>query len=208
MQFVEALECDIVAALIDMLDNISFVDAYEPMPPGVPISKDSNEKPLYLAWAELQRKLEDFRNDLESMKPRYVEELNGKDISLRRFENLRQLNRNFNSRTDLLHNVDLAVSPGLKALGPYRNRFISAVSSSREVAEVPRVASDGQASKKPTKGEIQRYKAGGETNKQVAARFAEFFGYDKSNTDSRHWDTVYGRMKAFQKDKYKGHPRC
>ena len=61
---------------------------------------------------------------------------------------------------------------------------------------------DGSQRALPTVSIVQRLKDGGETNKQIAARYPEFFGFNKDQ-----WETVYGRMKAFMKGKYKGNRR-
>lgn len=69
------------------------------------------------------------------------------------------------------------------------------------------VEAEGTGQDKPTKSIIQRLKDGGETNKQIAARYPDFFGYDKSNTTADHWARVYGRLKAFMRGMYKGSHR-
>lgn len=73
---------------------------------------------------------------------------------------------------------------------------------SEQVAPMGGEEAEGLQRAVPTVSIVQRLKDGGETNKQIAARYSDFFGYE---VDS--WPTVYGRMKAFMKGKYKGNRR-
>lgn len=207
MKSVDAFERDYSAALIAILEGIPLEELFKPIQPGVPFSASEPMKSHYRKYADVERQAINYRDKLKKMEARYPEELDEQVASMRRVGNILKVNENFNTRQDLLNGVDLVVSPGLKALEQYRHIAVEGGTSSPEEEPVSLVAGNGQATRIPTKGEIQRYKAAGATNKQIAERYADFFGFDKSSSDKSHWETVYGRLKAFMRDKYKGNRR-
>lgn len=68
--------------------------------------------------------------------------------------------------------------------------------------ETPTASTASSATAKPTIGIISRLQQAGETTRQIAARFPDFFGYDEDD-----WETVYNRFKAFKRGAYKGNRR-
>lgn len=72
--------------------------------------------------------------------------------------------------------------------------------------DIAQITPDYQTSmgqNRPTISIIKRLQEAGEKNREIAERYASFFGYH----DGCNWERVYERMKKFMQGKYKGNHR-
>lgn len=209
MQTVDSIERDYVSALTNIFENITQDEYFRPVPLGEKYTLTEEKKLVLKPLILVERRAVSYRNTLRCLDPKTITEAGTKDLSLRRIENIFKVEANRLTNQDLLAGVDLEISQNFMALEPYRKWAIQGVQRGivirqESAQDAPMVGEKVEDSQRaiPTVSIVQRYKDGGEKNKEIAARYSDFFGYE---VDS--WPTVYGRMKAFMKGKYKGNRR-
>jgi len=146
MQSVDSIERDFAAALIAILERYTPEELFRSRL-GEWYAPPKEMRQLFTDLVQATHRALEVRDSLKPLTPKTVGEIDGRSLSLRRFKNIFKVDANFNTRTDLLHGVDLIASSELKTLEQYRYVVVEGYS--------PRPQEPGQAAPKVGVAEVE-----------------------------------------------------
>lgn len=120
MDAVDALDRAFAAGLVTAICNIPPDDFLKPFSFGVPYSADIIVDEFFQRWVREEKLTLLYHGMRKSGTRLTMEVLEHEVVSSRRIENINKVHKNINKRIDMLQGVDLAISPALRLLEPYR----------------------------------------------------------------------------------------